>query len=76
MAAPERFAESQICSCTAGTVHTWPKAAFAAAQSDVRFWEHSDRHSFGGAARPDHVARARRRLGIKKPGTSKGRARA
>ena len=28
MAAPERFAESQICSCTAGTVHTWPEAAF------------------------------------------------
>ena len=27
MAAPERFAESQICSCTAGTVHTWPKAS-------------------------------------------------
>ena len=25
MAAPERFAESQICSCTAGTVHTWPR---------------------------------------------------
>ena len=31
MAAPERFAESQICSCTAGTVHTWPGAAFVAA---------------------------------------------
>ena len=27
MAAPERFAESQICSCNAGTVHTWPEAA-------------------------------------------------
>ncbi len=24
MAAPERFAKSQICSCNAGTVHTWP----------------------------------------------------
>ena len=24
MAAPERFAKSRICSCNAGTVHTWP----------------------------------------------------
>jgi len=26
MAAPERFAEKSDSSCTAGTVHTWPKA--------------------------------------------------
>ena len=32
MAAPERFAESQICSCTAGTVHTWPEASLNATQ--------------------------------------------
>jgi hypothetical protein len=33
MAAPERFAESQICSCNAGTVHTWPVSAAPVASS-------------------------------------------
>jgi hypothetical protein len=37
MAAPERFAESQICSCTAGTVHTWPLASFRGKAAFGRF---------------------------------------
>jgi hypothetical protein len=37
MAAPERFAESQICSCTAGTVHTWPLASFRGSAAIGRF---------------------------------------
>ena len=35
MAAPERFAESQICSCNAGTVHTWPISTNEARQNPV-----------------------------------------
>jgi hypothetical protein len=30
MAAPERFADRQISSCTMGAVHTWPEAEVAA----------------------------------------------
>jgi hypothetical protein len=39
MAAPERFAKSQICSCNAGTVHTWPNAEVASGPANVRLFE-------------------------------------
>jgi hypothetical protein len=39
MAAPERFAESQICSCTAGTVHTWPISTNRIAAKFRSLWE-------------------------------------
>jgi hypothetical protein len=49
MAAPERFAESQILfPCTAGAVHTWPMSSHTAKQHHTRSWGHS-RH--GGRTR-------------------------
>ena len=37
MAAPERFAKSQICSCNAGTVHTWPISTNRGTSRDVGY---------------------------------------
>jgi len=45
MAAPERFAKSQICSCNAGTVHTWPFSAAPTVRLRVRCWGRSCRTS-------------------------------
>jgi hypothetical protein len=62
MAAPERFAESQICSCDAGTVHTWPisEATEAACRC-------SDRgHSFrAGSEVPRRLVTQRDRLSVR-----------
>jgi hypothetical protein len=41
MAAPERFADKSDSSCTAGAVHTWPIAAFAALQNSGRYWSNN-----------------------------------
>src|ERR1700719_2299574 len=59
MAAPERFAESQILfPCTAGAVHTWPTAEMTAADRHGRLLGYCGRHRWSALRVPRRCGRA------------------